>query len=670
MPPVVFGLVNDLDMQVSTMKLYITYTVEDLKDYAYQVGQVALDQGWEIIYGPEQGFEPARLDSLTDCDALVALSAYIYGSSQPGNATHEKEWDAARKLGKLTGALLVDTQRSRWPTNKIESFFHPDRLRSLDFFKKKLIEGGAVEYFNDAISSVGLPAQKLLKTLKKEVSTQAEITVFVVWDFTIRGLKHILARFQNSSPEGYRIEVPGLEGKGAAGEIFRDIVLPGIKRSDRVLVVTDRPNANVAFEAGLAIGFGKSISLVHFGADIPAWLQDSVFKGFVVRSIKDVEALRGLVKDLNSWYTPPRFVEVPAHGATLFLSPSNYVGAALKEEQGERYPFWKYPPDSFNLNDIHTEFMDVTQVVWAIAAYSDGTDVRDGLENAANGVISGWFYARACNIFADKAAKRLHVIRQEDARKVVDVEVIEMNPFADLGDFADRLNKVADFRLPAPLSLDVCGFSSIEYKMVKAPKSGYLYGRAVDQQLWIGIYTVTVRQYRDFCKATGHQEPEYWSKQSVDEDQPVVQVSYIDAKMFCEWTDLELPTEEQWRYYVRAGSSERYWWGKDDSLIPQAAWYKGNSDARPHPVGTKRPNTWGIYDVLGNVWEWTLKYTTYVTAPYGDKEATVQRAKVCGGAYNTELRDLDSSEEKPLEDKNLNIGFRCIKVQPVTDRKG
>src|SRR6185503_18621237 len=123
--------------------------------------------------------------------------------------------------------------------------------------------------------------------------------------------------------------------KGAAGEIFRDIVLPGIKRSERVLVVTDRPNANVAFEAGLAIGFGKSISLVHFGADIPTWLKDSVFKGFIVQSIKDIETLRRLVINSNSWYTPRPFVDVPAHGATLFLSPSSYVGAALREEQRE-----------------------------------------------------------------------------------------------------------------------------------------------------------------------------------------------------------------------------------------------------------------------------------------------------------------------------------------------
>lgn len=647
------------------MKLYITYTIDDLEEYACQVGQVASELGWEVIYGPKQGFAPARLESLAACDALAVISAYIYGPHLPEPAIHEQEWDAARKDGKLTGALLVDPRSSRWPTDKIESLSHPDRQSDLESFKKKLKEGGLFEYFNEELASVRSAAQQLLNKFKKEISRQTVISVFVVWDFTIRGLKYILTRFRDNPPEGYHIEVPSLEGKGAAGEIFRDIVLPGIQKSERVLVVTDRPNANVAFEAGLAIGFGKSISLVHFGAAIPSWLHESIFKGFIVRSITDIKDLRELVIDLDSWYTPPIYDDVPAHGATLFLSPSNYVGSALREEQRQQYPFWKYPGDSFNLNDIHLEFSDVTQVVWAIASYSDGTDMRDGLENAANGVVSGWFYARAYNTFANEAAKRLYVIRQDDARKVVDVEVIEMTPFAHLSDFLDRLTKVADFRLPTSLSLEVGRFASIKYEMVKVPITDDNHSRFEDQQLWIGIYLVTNKQYRVFCENTGYPEPEYWSKQSIDENQPVVKISYVDAEKFCKWAGLELPTEGQWRYFASAGSSERYWWGRDDSLLSQVAWYKDNSEGHLHPVGTKKQNTWGIYDVFGNVWEWTLKYTTVVALRYPDVEVTAYRAKVCGGAYNSELKDLHTSEDRLLDDRSLDIGFRCIRIESI-----
>src|SRR5689334_13251675 len=136
------------------MKLYITYTLEDLQDYAYEVGRVAEAQGWEVMYGPKLGFEPTRLGKLPECDALVALSAYIYGAPERGGAIQEQEWDLARKLGKSTGALLVDTQFGHWQTNKIESSFYPDRLKSLLSFQKKLIDGGNVTYFNDDIASV------------------------------------------------------------------------------------------------------------------------------------------------------------------------------------------------------------------------------------------------------------------------------------------------------------------------------------------------------------------------------------------------------------------------------------------------------------------------------------------------------------------------------------
>src|SRR5689334_12625394 len=120
------------------MKLYITYTADDLEDHARQVGRAASGAGWEVIYGPEEGFDSSRLDRLAECDALVVLSAYIYGASQPGTAIQEQEWDVACRSEKLTGALLVDIKNSNWPTRKIEGLFHPDRLPNLESFKKKL----------------------------------------------------------------------------------------------------------------------------------------------------------------------------------------------------------------------------------------------------------------------------------------------------------------------------------------------------------------------------------------------------------------------------------------------------------------------------------------------------------------------------------------------------
>jgi len=109
-------------------------------------------------------------------------------------------------------------------------------------------------------------------------------------------------------------------------------------------------------------------------------------------------------------------------------------------------------------------------------------------------------------------------------------------------------------------------------------------------------------------------------------DRPVESISWEDCVSFCEKTGLSLPTEAQWEYACRAGRQTAYYFGNDSSGLGNYAWYAGNSNTQTHPVAQKQPNAYGLYDMIGNVYEWCYDwYSNYpsssVTNPTGPSSA-------------------------------------------------
>jgi formylglycine-generating enzyme required for sulfatase activity len=141
---------------------------------------------------------------------------------------------------------------------------------------------------------------------------------------------------------------------------------------------------------------------------------------------------------------------------------------------------------------------------------------------------------------------------------------------------------------------------------------------------------------------------------------PVESVTWNQAKAYCEAVGGRLPNEAEWEYAARAGTTTpRY--GELDAI----AWYRGNSGNSTHPVRQKMPNPWGLYDMLGNVWQWTADWSSnYGNSPSADPPgpATGKYRVARGGSWNNASTFLRASVRyRDVPDFSFDgLGFRCV----------
>ena len=207
---------------------------------------------------------------------------------------------------------------------------------------------------------------------------------------------------------------------------------------------------------------------------------------------------------------------------------------------------------------------------------------------------------------------------------------------------------------------------------------------------YIDKYLVTQEQYE---KMTGA-NPSRWKTGK----NPVEQVRWSDAVKFCNrrsqteglqpcydtgtWNcnfdanGYRLPTEAEWEYACRAGTTTAYFFSDNPSKLGAYAWYDKNSGGHPRPVGQKQPNAWGLFDICGNVWEWCndfYKVDYYQESPQQDPKGPKggDTKVVRGGAWRFSPESCRSGyryNEKPgYADVCFGYdiyGFRCVRKSP------
>jgi formylglycine-generating enzyme required for sulfatase activity len=193
----------------------------------------------------------------------------------------------------------------------------------------------------------------------------------------------------------------------------------------------------------------------------------------------------------------------------------------------------------------------------------------------------------------------------------------------------------------------------------------------ITKPFYIGKYEVTQQQWQ----AVMGSNPSNFKGPT----NPVDTVSWDDCQAYIKKLNekspgagFRLPTEAEWEYACRAGGTTQFCYGNygdEEAILGEYAWYSANSEGKTHPVGEKKPNAWGLYDMHGNVWEWCADWFAdkYPDGPVNDPTgpSSGQSRVIRGGywysyAYNCRSanRDFDGPDNR-----FTYLGFRFVRTQ-------
>ncbi len=226
--------------------------------------------------------------------------------------------------------------------------------------------------------------------------------------------------------------------------------------------------------------------------------------------------------------------------------------------------------------------------------------------------------------------------------------------------------------LPKEACVDLGDGVKMEFVLIQSgtfmmgAKPGHMV--TLTRPFYLGKYEVTQSQWE---RIMGNNPSSFKAGQK-----PVENVSWDDCQIFVAklkekvaGQTFRLPTEAEWEYACRAGTTTWYGFGESEALIDEYAWYSNNSGATTHPVGQKKPNTWGLYDMHGNVWEWCADWygdypRTAVSDPIGPASGD-RRIFRSGGWRSTAMYCLSPSRNMNYPDyRSYSVGVRLLQTVP------
>ncbi|MEZ6093193.1 MAG: formylglycine-generating enzyme family protein [Pirellulaceae bacterium] len=272
-------------------------------------------------------------------------------------------------------------------------------------------------------------------------------------------------------------------------------------------------------------------------------------------------------------------------------------------------------------------------------------------------------------------------------------------------------------RFMIPYTVTIPG-SKVSFEMIPIPGGSFLMGSSEDvddahrvdegpqvlvtmKPYWIGKHEVTWGEYYLYMKLdrvfkefndkairpvddsnkadavtapSSLYDPSFTFMAGDDPEQPCATITQFAAKQYTKYLSLllgnafyRLPTEAEWEYACRAGTTTKYYFGDDDDELENHAWYYDNSDDERHPVGELEPNPWGLYDMYGNAAEWvldgysengyahlaeaeTVEGNSILTKPKG-----VEGRVLRGGSFELEMEDCRSAARQKSRDADWKI---------------